>query len=45
MHILLNFCGLNYEIIDELLGFIKHSPSLQAVHIGNNPGINPTTLP
>ena len=45
MHLHLDFCGLNYEIINDILPFIKHSPSLVAVHLGNNPGITEKTKP
>lgn len=38
-HLFLNECGLTFTILDSIVNFIKYSPSLVAVHLSNNPGI------
>ena len=39
MHLYLNNCGLSYATLEALVPFLKHSPSLLAVHLSNNPGL------
>lgn len=44
IHVNLEACGLTYEIIKQLLGAIKRSRSLQAIHLCGNPGLSEIKL-